>query len=58
MGKSYEIPIRISLAMEVTVEADSLEEAQQKALTYRLENHLVLGIPPMKVLWYQVKGGE
>ena len=37
MGKSYEIPIRISILIEVTVEADSLKEAQQKALTFKLD---------------------
>ena len=36
MNRSFEIPIRISLFLEVTVEADSLKEAEQKALTFGL----------------------
>jgi len=38
---TYEIPIRITLAMQVVVEADSLEEAQEKAAKYMLSNRLV-----------------
>jgi hypothetical protein len=41
MGKSYEIPIRISLLTEVTVEADSLKEAQQKAKSFELLDQLL-----------------
>tara|TARA_R110000824_G_scaffold241023_4_gene429731 strand:+ start:664 stop:864 length:201 start_codon:yes stop_codon:yes gene_type:complete len=36
MNRSFEIPIRIVLFIEATVEADSREEAEKKVLTFEI----------------------
>lgn len=41
MSRPYDIPIKIILTMEVTVEADSLEEAQVMAESFEIDEQIV-----------------
>ena len=42
MNRSFEIPIRIVLFIEATVEADSREEAEKKVLTFEIDQQKVV----------------